>query len=56
MYYLRFELFLDEKVDVVDAEGSQLLDGTLERHKETTEGNVGVAVIKISQHRALDSV
>lgn len=44
MYHLRFGLFLDKKVDVIDAERSQLLDRALERHEETTERDVSIAV------------
>jgi hypothetical protein len=44
MYHMRFALFLNKKVNVVDAQGSQLLDRALEGHEETAEGYVGVAV------------
>ena len=44
MYHVRFALFLNKKVDIVDAQRSQLLDRALEGHEETAEGYVGVAV------------
>jgi hypothetical protein len=47
MYHLRFGLFLDKKVDVVDAERSQLLDRALERHEETTKRDVSVDGVSI---------
>lgn len=36
-------LFLHQEVDIVNAEGRQLLDGALKRHEKTTERNIGVS-------------
>lgn len=43
-------LFLDQEVDVVDAEGSELLDRALQGHEQPTVRDISVTVHKLVDH------